>query len=659
MKRISTWLLGGRLLYVLLCVLVLVAALTGVLNALFISRVINDYLTNAQSDRVARDLDLANGFYRLKLQDITGIAERAAVDTVMIDNINAAANGNALALWNIDHLLVRKLTVPAVEGSHSVLVLGRNGDILLARTVLPDGEMLPSMSGGNWGRLTIIVDVMSSAQSLSGAEIIPADLLARIGLAQQAYVEILKTPQEAPEPFDPLEGTAGLALIGVSPLFDGSGEMVGAVASIHLLNNDFSFVDNLKNVGKIDTVTAFQGDLRVSTNVLNQNGERAVGTRVSQTVYDTVLVRGEEYLGRVFVVDSWYIGRYAPLFDHRSEVIGMLYVGVREAVFMDLLYAFNRTAALIALISIVVAGVIAIPLAGLITHPITSLAEANSRLAQGDMSVRVEPFGRGEIALLGRSFNNMAETLLTTERELLHKEKLASMGQLAAGVAHELNNPLSTILLYSEILRKDAPEGSPHLEDLEMITSEAKRCKTIVSDLLNFARQQEVLAQETNLNALIDVVVGKLDHRRNYEHVDIIREFDPGLPAIQADPAQLQQVFINLLNNAVDAMDGKGTLTITTRLLNADSVEVRVTDTGSGISLDNMDKLFTPFFTTKPAGKGTGLGLSIVYGIIKMHQGQIHIQSKVGEGTTFVITLPLQLPDGQLKRPGHQTDLIG
>lgn len=659
MKRISTWLPGGRLLYVLLCALVLVAALTGVLNALFISRVINDYLTNAQSDRVARDLDLANGFYRLKLQDITGIAERAAVDTVMIGNINAAANGNALALWNIDHLLVRKLTVPAVEGSHSVLVLSRDGDILLARTVLADGEMLPSMGGGNWGRLTIVADVMSSAQSLSGAEIIPADLLARIGLAHQAYVEILETPQEAPELFDPLEGTAGLALIGVSPLFDDSGEMVGAVVSIHLLNNDFSFVDNLKDVGKIDTVTAFLGDLRVSTNVLNQDGERAVGTRVSQTVYDTVLVRGEEYLGRVFVVDGWYIGRYVPLFNHRSEVIGMLYVGVREAVFMDLLVAFNRTAALIALISIVVAGVIAIPLAGLITQPITSLAEANRRLAQGDMTVRVEPYGRGEIALLGRSFNNMVETLRTTERELLHKEKLASMGQLAAGVAHELNNPLSTILLYSEILYKDAPGDNPFREDLGMIISEAKRCKVIVSDLLNFARQQEILAQETNLNALIDVVVGKVNHRRNFEHVDILREFDPGLPAIQADPAQLQQVFINLLNNAADAMDGKGTLTITTRLLNADSVEVRVADTGCGILPENMDKLFTPFFTTKPAGKGTGLGLSIVYGIIKMHQGQIHIQSKVGEGTTFVITLPLRLPDGQLKRSGHQTDLIG
>jgi two-component system NtrC family sensor kinase len=205
---------------------------------------------------------------------------------------------------------------------------------------------------------------------------------------------------------------------------------------------------------------SFLGDLRVSTNVMDQDGKRAVGTRVSQTVFDHVLTQGQEYLGRVFVVDAWYIGRYEPLRDHQGDVIGMLYVGVREAVFKSLVDAFNWTAALVALVCVLVAGVIAFPLASLITHPIVELAEANRRLAQGDMSVRVEPYGRGEISLLGRSFNNMAETMRATERELLQKENLASMGQLAAGVAHELNNPLSTILLYSDVMYKDAPRAT-------------------------------------------------------------------------------------------------------------------------------------------------------------------------------------------------------
>ena len=659
MKRISAWLLGGRLLYVMMSSLALVAVLTGVLNTLVISQVINNYLSNAQADREARDLDLANGFYSLKMQDISGIGERAAVDTVLVENISAAIAGNQAALQKVDQELIKKINVPMIGSSQAVLVLDQSGNIVDARSLYSDEQMSVTYKQGNWGRLPIVADELSSYQPLTGTEVIPADLLAEIGLADQARVPIIKTAQEAPGLFNTLEGTAGLAMTSVTPISDSTGKTVGAVVSLHLFNNDFSFVDNLKNVGKIDTATVFLGDLRVSTNVMDQDGKRAVGTRVSQTVYDHVLMQGQEYLGRVFVVDAWYIGRYEPLRNHQGNVIGMLYVGVREAVFKSLVDAFNWTAALVALVCMLVAGVIAFPLASLITHPIVELAEANRRLAQGDMSVRVEPYGRGEISSLGRSFNNMAETLRATENELLHKENLASMGQLAAGVAHELNNPLSTILLYSDVMYKETAEGDQRREDLKMIMDEAQRCKIIVADLLNFARQQEILAQDTDLQALVNEVLIKVNHRHRFDKIQIVQEFGPDLPHIQADPAQLQQVFINLLNNAADAMESGGTITISAAPLDGKTVEIRVADTGSGIPPENLDKLFTPFFTTKPAGKGTGLGLSIVYGIIKMHYGQIHAQSEVGQGTTIVITLPVRLPEGRLDRTGNASNLIG
>ena len=659
MKRISAWLLGGRLLYVLISSLTLVAVLIGVLNALVISQVINNYLANAQADREARDLDLANGFYSLKMQDISGIGDRAAVDTVRVENISAAIAGNQTALQKVDQELIKKINVPMIGSSQAVLVLDRNGNIVDARCLYVTEQMSVPYTQGNWSRLPIVADELSSSQPLSGTEVIPADLLAEIGMNNQARVAVVKTAQEAPGLFNSSEGTAGLTLTSVTPISDSTGKVVGAVVSLHLFNNDFSFVDNLKNVGKIDTATVFLGDLRVSTNVMDLDGKRAVGTRVSQTVYDHVLTQGQEYLGRVFVVDAWYIGRYEPLRNHQGNVIGMLYVGVREAVFKSLVDAFNWTAALVALVCMLVAGVIAFPLASLITRPIVELAEANRRLAQGDMSVRVEPYGRGEISLLGRSFNNMAETMLETERELLQKEKLASMGQLAAGVAHELNNPLSTILLYSDVMYKDTTEGDQRREDLQMIIDEAQRCKIIVADLLNFARQQEILAQDTDLQALVNEVLIKVNHRHRFDKIQIIRQFSPDLPLIQADPAQLQQVFINLLNNAADAMESGGTITISAARLDGKTVEIRVADTGSGISPENLDKLFTPFFTTKPAGKGTGLGLSIVYGIIKMHYGQIHAQSQVGQGTTIVITLPVRLPEGRLDRTGNTSNLIG
>jgi two-component system NtrC family sensor kinase len=290
-----------------------------------------------------------------------------------------------------------------------------------------------------------------------------------------------------------------------------------------------------------------------------------------------------------------------------------------------------------------------VPIAQAITRPIAELVDAHRRLAQGDMTVRVQTHGSGELAVLGRSFNRMAETLHNAQQELLHKDRLASMGQLAAGVAHEVNNPLGTILLFSEALYKETPDDSPHRDDLRMIINETTRCKNIVADLLNFARQQEVLAQETDVHALLEQVIEESCRQPSFEGVQIVRRFDPDLPNIQADPAQLQQVFINLLNNAAESIQGDGTITLTTRPVDSHWVEVQVSDTGSGIPEENLHRLFTPFFTTKPPGKGTGLGLSIVYGIVKMHRGQITVQSQVGHGTTFVVTLPVRLPQGELR----------
>ncbi|RME35675.1 MAG: HAMP domain-containing protein, partial [Thermoflexia bacterium] len=369
----------------------------------------------------------------------------------------------------------------------------------------------------------------------------------------------------------------------------------------------------------------------------------------SQAVRQVVLEEEREYVGRAFVVKEWYITRYEPLRDHRGTVVGILYVGAREAAFRGLVHSFNQRVALIAAVCILLAGVIAVPIGYLITRPIAELVEAHQRLAAGDMSVRVHPYGNGELALLGRSFNSMAEALHRTQQELLHKEKLASMGQLAAGVAHELNNPLGTIMLFADALHRELLPDDSHRSDLEMILKEANRARKIVADLLNFARQQEVLAQDTDLHALLDQSVESVRHQPTFAGVEIVRNYDPRVRIIQADPAQLQQVFVNLLNNAAEAIEGPGTITITTRARNG-QVEISIADTGCGIPEEHMDKLFMPFFTTKPPGKGTGLGLSIVYGIVKMHRGQIAVQSEVGKGTTFTIMLPTRWM-GEAERP--------
>jgi two-component system NtrC family sensor kinase len=221
------------------------------------------------------------------------------------------------------------------------------------------------------------------------------------------------------------------------------------------------------------------------------------------------------------------------------------------------------------------------------------------------------------------------------------------MGQLAAGVAHELNNPLGSILLYSNIVYKEIPADDSHREDLRMVIDETERCKTIVRNLLDFARQNELLARPTDLNELLRGLVKEQKRHPKFDKIQLVLQLDPEVPVIQADSLQLQQVFTNLLDNAAESMEpkGEGTVTITTRLAPlGQGVRISFADTGIGISEENRAKLFSPFFTTKPVGRGTGLGLAIVYGIVKMHGGQIQVQSEEGKGTTFTVTLPLKLP---------------
>ena len=665
MRRLLSFLFGGRLQLVLVASFSLVAALTVGLSSLAVSQVIRGYLETAETNLVARDMDLAKAFYQLKLDEVAAISHRLALDPFVSESLPGAIGGQSKDLDLIDQQITNKITVLALGGTHVIAVLDVDANVLVSRVLSADDEILPQIREGSLRGLPIVDRVLATGEAQAGTEIIPVETLQQFGLAGGSFIPLIETPKAAPEPFDPREGTAGLALMGVRPLLDSEGEVAGAVASAYLFNNDFALVDRIKEVAGVDTVTIFFGDLRVSTNVRTEDGLRAVGTRISQDVFDRVLKLGQDYVGRAYVVNEWFITRYEPLRDHAGQVVGSLYVGARESAFQSLVQGVTGRVGLIALVSIVLAGIIAVPISRFITQPITELAEANRKLTQGDMTVRVEPFGRGELAVLGRTFNtmvetlqvtqqklmsafnNMAETLKETQQELLHKEKLASMGQLAAGVAHELNNPLGTILLYSNVVYKEIPEEDGHREDLKMVIDETERCKVIVRNLLDFARQNEVLARPTDLNALLNKIAKEEEKHPAYDNVRVVLDLSLEVLTIQADPLQLQQVFTNLIENAVEAMElkGGGTLTISTRLAPfGQGVHVAVTDTGIGIAEENRSRLFTPFFTTKPVCQGTALVLAIVYGIVKMHRGQIQVKSEEGEGTTFTITLPLSRP---------------
>lgn len=251
--------------------------------------------------------------------------------------------------------------------------------------------------------------------------------------------------------------------------------------------------------------------------------------------------------------------------------------------------------------------------------------------------------------------------LQATQDQLIQSEKLASMGQLAAGVAHEINNPLGTITIYAHMMMKELRPDDPHLDDLKMIVEESERCRSIVSGLLEFARQGKLEKEAVDMNALVLDTIAEVDRQPFFEKVVVVNRLDPGLRTVDADPAQLRQVLSNLIVNAAEAMPEGGELTIASGMEETDgSLWVSISDTGCGIPEENLGKLFTPFFTTKPVGRGTGLGLAIAYGILKMHRGSLSVQSKVGVGSTFTITLPVNGQSG-VKRAdsGSSCKLIG
>ncbi|MCX6240582.1 MAG: ATP-binding protein [Bacteroidetes bacterium] len=239
------------------------------------------------------------------------------------------------------------------------------------------------------------------------------------------------------------------------------------------------------------------------------------------------------------------------------------------------------------------------------------------------------------------NLNVSNEKLARAKQALKQSEKLAHMGQLSAGIAHELNNPLGVITMYSNILIDESPENDPVRDDLKLIAEQAERCKKIVSGLLNFARKNQVTLSETDI---VKFTRHSIDSIIKPENIKVVFEPSIANPQARLDIDQMMQVLTNLEKNAVDAMPGGGILTIG---VDGDEEEIRfiITDTGTGISKEHMDKIFTPFFTTKEMGKGTGLGLALIYGIVKMHKGKIHVDSNNDPsagttGTTFTITLP-------------------
>ena len=230
-----------------------------------------------------------------------------------------------------------------------------------------------------------------------------------------------------------------------------------------------------------------------------------------------------------------------------------------------------------------------------------------------------------------------------TRRKIMESDRLALIGQLSANVAHELNNPLQGIVTYSHLLLETNNCDPSVKSNLQKIVNQANRCRDIIRGLLDFSRQRKPDKMLCDINIMLKDCLSLLENQALFHNVEIITHLDNQLPMVVVDPSQIERVFINMVINAAEAMEGIGRLLLISRLdSQAENIEIEITDTGNGIEEADLDRIFDPFFTTKETGHGVGLGLAISYGIIKEHKGSIAVSSQVGIGTTFVIRLPLK-----------------
>lgn len=531
----------------------------------------------------------------------------------------------------------------------------------------------------------IITSALSGQVPATGVDIFGNDELAAISpaLAERARLDLVPTPNAVPT--DRSTETRGMVVHAASRAMlpdGGAAALVGGT----LLNQNLEFIDTINDLvyraaslpeGSQGTATLFLDDVRISTNVRLFEGRRALGTRVSAAVRSAVLGEGRTWLDSAFVVNDWYISAYEPLVDSYGKRVGMLYVGFLEKPFSEAKY---QTLVIIvaAFIAITAATVpIFLRWASSIFMPLERVTATISEVERGNLSARTKmPVLGDEIGRVAVHLDSLLDQiqerdrqlrewneelnirvrertrdlehanlkLEATTKQLIMSEKLAAIGEITAGVAHEINNPIAVMQGNLDVIRSvfgaDADKAKV---EFRLLDEQIHRISQIVTKLLQFARPEEYAGYvERHAPAsVISDCLPLVQHLLNKTEIGVVRD-DRANRLVLMNRNELQQVLVNLIVNAIHAMPDGGTLTLRSFDAERDGhrgVAIEVTDTGIGMSTEVIEKIFDPFFTTKQR-QGTGLGLSISQTLIKRQGGQITAESRVGSGSTFTVWLP-------------------
>ncbi|MBI9038640.1 MAG: cache domain-containing protein [Bacteroidales bacterium] len=520
----------------------------------------------------------------------------------------------------------------------------------------------PQQNGDDISEIPIIKKVLEEWKPAKGTMIVSQEILQNESeeLANRAIIKIENTPKSH-STSKKIE-KRGMIIAAAVPFItldtNNTEKKLGLLIGSCLINNHFGIVDKIKSEvfqdqsyegEDIGTATIFFDDLRISTNVKGTNDQRAIGSRMSSEVYDHVINNGKVWDDRAFVVNNWYITSYEPIRDPNNKIIGSLYVGLLEEPYKEP----QKIIILFFIIMVSISTIASLPLLFFYTRkllkPMDNIINMCKKIIAGDLTARCCSNFTGEMGILCKTINQMAEAIekreqelhRITQQQLFQSEKLASIGRLSAGIAHEINNPLTGALTFAHLLKQKKNNNEEDINDLDVIIRETTRVREIVKGLLDFARQTPFKKEFININDILNQVLKLIRNQKEFKSIVIETKYLKNIPDFHGDKNQLQQVFLNTILNAGEAITKTGTIKISTSI-DKNHIIISIKDTGCGIKKENQNKIFDPFYTTKAVGKGTGLGLSISYGIVQQHGGFLECKSEEGKGTTFNIFLPIK-----------------
>ena len=647
---------------------------------------------NAAYDRllitkVRSDLAVARGYFEQVLYTVgTGTQAVAASHTLHV----------ALARRDLKGLQQQLMDARARLDFDFINLYSPQGKLLTANWIAPPehpGSDALQTEGGS----TLAGQPQAAQASLalmSGTEL----LTLAPHLAERLRIPLIATRGASPTPRT--DEDRALVMLSSTPVLGANGETLALLRGGVLLNQNLDLIDHINRIVYPDgslpfdshgTATLFMEDVRITTNVRLFQDQRAIGTRVSQAVRHAVLDQGDTWLDRAFVVNDWYVSAYDPLVDARGQRVGMLYVGYLEKPFRLVKYGMLALIAGIFLLVMVLAAVFSVRWARSIFKPVEQMNHAMQRVEEGDSGARVGPVqARDEIGTLANHLDQLLDviddktqalqrwageldakviartrelaqsntSLQAAQQQLIKSEKMATIGQLTASVAHEINNPIAVIQGNLDLMRELlGPHAQPVAAELRLMDQQVDRMRLIVTQLLQHARPTDYAGymEAVDVNHTLDNALLLVGHLLAHTRIDVRRE-QRATARVGINAQELQQVVINLLINAVQAMPEGGSLTLSTRDWQHDDANpqpqgacIEVTDSGCGLSESALEKVFTPFFTTK--NDGNGLGLWISQGLIERYGGRISAANAAngpGAGFTVWLLTDAQVPPASL-----------